>query len=177
MGLVLALRFLCWGALAGAVSSLLFFEAVRQPSLLRLVALPTLFAFYLLACGQILLLIRLQDAAGRLLALGPLLSLGLLALPGVRQSPALICVSLILGLELYLSALARQAGQLEHGRAVSWFGRLRLLAGALALPALIPGVAAPLTLVAGPIVLGALLVGWRVWLMELRQGIAEREEV
>jgi hypothetical protein len=63
-----------------------------------------------------------------------------------------------------------------QSRAWDWFGRTRLaLLALMALMAILPNVAAQMAVVGGLVFVGATLVGWRVWLAELRDAIAERE--
>jgi hypothetical protein len=178
MGLVLALRFLSWGgALAGACAVLLV-ESLRHPGLLSYLTLPVLLAFYLLSSGQVLLLVRLAGWPTKALALGPLVSLALICLPAARSSPKWVGLALALGLWLYLGGFVRQAQALNHPRAAAWFGRWRLaILPSVALAVAVPGAAAPAGLFGGMLALGALLAGWRIWLAELRQSIAERENV
>lgn len=178
MGLVVALRFKSGAGFLFAICAMMMIEATRYPGLLKLLTLPCLFAFYLATTGQLLLLGRLAGWPRRLQALGPVLSLLLLAVPAVRQSPSGVAMSLGFGLWLYLGALIEQARELHHPRAQRWFRRWRLVLPVLLLPTvLVPGLAAPLTLIGGMLFLGATLAGWRIWLAELRQSIAEREAV
>jgi hypothetical protein len=178
MGLVLALRMLTWGALVGLAALTLFVEATRQPALLKYVTLPTLLAAYLAGTGQVLMLIRLSSWATRLMVFGPVLTLGLLFVPGLRSSAVLVCLAMGLGLWIYLGAFVRQAHALGHARSFDWFVRSRLaLLALMALMAVLPNVAAQLTLFGGLIFVGATLAGWRLWLSELRLTIAEREQL
>ena len=179
MGLVLALRFCCWGAGVGAVAIFLFVESTRYRGLLEYVTIPALLALYLLGTGNVLLLLRLQSPLMKGMALGgPLLTIGLLAWPGVASSAVLVSLSLGLGLWLYLGAFTAQAHALGHPRTWRWTRRLRwavllLLVGS----AMLPHLAAPLMSVGGLVLLGATVAGWRIWLAELRLSIAAREEV
>jgi hypothetical protein len=178
MGLVVALRFLSWGGGVAALCGILLVESTRHPNLLGFLTLPCLLAFYLMASGQVLLLLRLSDWPARAMAMGPLLSLILLGLPAARVSSVMVCLALGLGLWLYLGAFCRQAANLGHPRAKAWFQRLRVgLVPVLVLAVAIPGAAGPATVIGSMVAFGALLVGWRIWLAELRQSIVEREDV
>lgn len=178
MGLVVALRFKSGAGFLFALCALVMVEATRHPGLLKLLTIPCLFAFYLATTGSVLLIARLSTWPLRLMALGPVGALLALAIPAVRHSPQAIAMSLGIGLWLYLGALVRQTHELGHLRACQWFRRWRLVLPVLLLPtATVKGMAAPLTLIGGMLFLGATLAGWRIWLAELRQSIAEREAV
>lgn len=177
MGLVLALRMLTWGALVGFLALTLFVESMRNPNLLGYVALPSMLALYLLGSGQVLLMIRLSTWQARASSLGPVVTVLLLLIPGLRMSPVLISLAMGLGLWFYLGAYVRQTHEMLHPRAWHWFGRTRLaLLALMALVALLPNVASRLTTFCGLLFLGATVAGWRLWLGELRRSISEREE-
>lgn len=175
MGLVVALRFLNWGGITSVICALLLLESSRYPQLLSWLTIPVLFAFYLLASGQVLLMIRLADWPTRLLALGPCLSLVLLMIPAVRSSASFVALALGVGLWLYLRALLQQTQKLDHRRAHNWFARLAWAVVVTVLLAFVTQQAAAITLFAGMFLLGALLAGWRIWLLELRLAIAAEE--
>jgi hypothetical protein len=179
MGLVLALRFCCWGAAVGTVALFLFLESARYRGLLQWVTVPALLALYLLGTGQFLLLLRWQSWGIRTMAVGgPLLTLGLVSRPGIASSVSLVGLALVLGLWLHLGAFSAQAHALGHGRSWRWYSRLRLALLLLAaLLGLLPGQAAQLISLAGLLLLGAVVAGWRLWLGELRLSIAARENV
>ena len=178
MGLVVALRFKSGAGFLLALCALVMVEATRHPGLLKLITIPCLFAFYLATTGSVLLITRLSTWSLRLMALGPVGSLLALAIPAARQSPQAIAMSLGIGLWLYLGAMVGQTRELGHPRAYRWFRRWRLVLPILLLPtATVKSLAVPLTLIGGMLFLGATLAGWRIWLAELRQSIAEREAV
>lgn len=177
MGLVVALRFFLWGSAVGAIALVLFIESFRSQALLNSVTIPALLALYLLGTGQVLFLIRLATWSSRCLALGPVISVALLAIPGLAASATLVSMALGLGLWIYLGAFVRQASALGHGRAWSWYVRLRLfLLVILAFTGLMPTVAAPLFSLSGIVFVGATVAGWRIWLNELRVSIFELEK-
>lgn len=178
MGFVVALRFLIWGGAFAGVAAALFIEALRYPNLLRLASIPLLLAIYLAGTGQVLLLIRLNSLRLKLLALGPLLSLLLFVIPAIRESTRLAALALAAGFWLFLVALAEQTIDLEHDRAAKVFRRLyQFLAPLTAVIAILPGAASPIVLFLGPILLGAMLIGWRIWLTDLRITIEERKNL
>jgi hypothetical protein len=177
MGLVVALRFLSWGGAVSALCAALLLESGRFPGLQKVLSLPVLLALYLLTSGHVLLMLRLNDWTTRALAMGPLLTLGLLALPAARSSVLLVGLALGCGLWLYLGALLRQAHGLGHARGAAWFLRTRQAVVVTTLACLVPAFALPAIVFGGMGLLGATMAGWRVWLRELRVGIAEQERL
>lgn len=175
MGLVVALRFLNWGGMVAVLCALLLVESTRYPGLLGWLTLPTLLSFYLLATGQVLLMVRLVDWPTRVFALGPLFGCALLAIPVVRSTPVYVALCLGVGLWLYLRAFSRQAQRLEQGRTQRWFERLAWAVVGLTVLALVSGKAAELSLFGGMFSLAGMLAGWRIWLLELRLAIADQE--
>ena len=178
MGLVVALRFLLWGASIGALTGFFLMQGAHFPHLLRYLSLPMILSFYLLGTGHFLFILRLSDWRGRLLALVPAVGIFALTVPVIATSPRAITLSLGASLAFYLWAAIRQAGTLSHLRTVSWIGltaKATLFVGLLAL--LLPSLAAQLAVFGGLALLLATTIGWQIWLAELRQSIAEREAI
>lgn len=174
MGLVVALRFLLWGGAVSAVTGFALLQAGRFPQLLKLLSLPMLFAIYLLGTGHVLLLLRFSSRTARLLLLTPALGLIALALSSVLTSPPLIAAILGLSLLCYLAGFSRQVRDLSYLRAASWFRLSSKVAVGLTLIAiLVPGAAALVSVVGGMVMALATAMGWRIWLAELRDRLAE----
>lgn len=178
MGLVVALRFLLWGAAIGALIGFFLMQGARFPQLLRHLSLPMILSFYLLGTGHFLFVLRLSDWRGRILALVPALGIFALTIPAVATSPRAIVLALGISLALYLGAVVRQAGIFSHLRTVSWMsltGKATLFVGVTAL--VVPTLAAQIAVFGGLALLLATTIGWQIWLAELRQSTAEREAV
>lgn len=173
MGLVVCLRFLLWGAAVGALTGFGLIQAGRFPALLSYLAFPMMLAIYLAGTGQVLLLLRLEGHVSRALALAPVLAVGLLCAPAVLKSPSAVAAVLGVALAIYLQAFLRQARSYRHTRAVRWFAltaRASLVFTLLSL--LVPRLAGTVTVVGGLILALALVVGWQIWLAELRDSLA-----
>lgn len=173
MGLVVALRFLLWGSSVAALTGFALLQAGRFPELLKMLALPMLLAIYLLGTGQVLLMLRMSDWGSRLLALAPLAVISVMLLPSVLASPPAVALVLGVGLILYLGAFVRQVRQMNHLRAGRWFSLTRKGALGLTLAAVVvPNAASLLTVVGGMVLALATVLGWQIWLAELRDSLA-----
>lgn len=178
MGWVVALRLLSWAAGLSVLCGLALVEAGRRPEWLKALSLPFMFVLYLGSTGYLLLLYRLQTWAERGLACLPWLALGAVFFPQVSASPPATLGCLFLGMAGLAEALARQARRFQHARSQAWFERL----ARRTLPVLVgvvwlPGASAPVAAIGGTLILGSLVVGWRLWLLELRHSIAQQERL
>lgn len=173
MGLVVALRFLLWGAALFALTGFALLQAGRFPQLLKFLSLPLLFAIYLLGTGHVLLLLRFSNRIARLLLLAPTLGLMVLTVTSALTSLPLIAGVSGLSLFSYLTGFSRQTGELAHPRAASWFRWSAKGAVGLSLIAvLVPGATALVCFAGGMVLALATTVGWRIWLAELRDSLA-----
>ncbi len=173
MGLVVALRFLLWGAAVSAITGFALLQAGRFPQLLKVLSIPMLFAIYLLGTGHVLLLLRFSNRTARFLLLAPAIGLMTLTVSSVLTSPPLIAAVFGLSLLSYLVGFSRQVSELSYRRAASWFGLSSKATLCLTLIAvLVPGAAGVVSVVGGMVLALATAVGWQIWLAELRDSLA-----
>lgn len=172
MGLVLALRLVCGGAvlfLLGLVGLLLTWS--ENPS--EAVSLGLLFSFYLFAVGNVLLVFRVHSHLQRLLLLSPLSALVPLAQESVRSSLGWVCLILSVSAFLYLEGLLREAGRLENSKVPSLMRRLQgLIPVCLGLVFFAPQAALAVMLALVP---GFFYACW-LWLQEMRAQINALDE-